>query len=136
MAGSAEGFGWESDETGDGYARAMGNVVAVAAIVAFVVLLLVLTRARGASSPNRCATATGRSTTTTVRSSSPRRTTPPENDETRLSWAGLTRCRYGWRQASTVVQPYSSGATSAIDSVNVQWWPARSSALYCRSPYM
>lgn len=33
---------------------------------------------------------------------------------------GCRRQAYGWRQASTVVPPYSSGATSAIDSVNVQ----------------
>jgi RimJ/RimL family protein N-acetyltransferase len=32
------------------------------------------------------------------------------------------------------VAPQEEGSTSAIDSENVQWWPPRSSALYCLSP--
>lgn len=31
--------------------------------------------------------------------------------------------------------PQSAGSTSASVCVNVHRWPARSSALYCRSPY-
>jgi hypothetical protein len=35
----------------------------------------------------------------------------------------------------TSVPPHASGATSSSVSENVHWWPAGSSAVYCRSPY-
>ena len=38
-------------------------------------------------------------------------------------------------QGETVFPPQSSGARSAMDWVNVQWWPAGSATVYCRSPY-
>lgn len=39
------------------------------------------------------------------------------------------------QSVATDVPPHFSGATSASVSENVHWWPARSSAVYCRSPY-
>src|SRR6516225_9290062 len=39
------------------------------------------------------------------------------------------------QSGATDVPPHTSGATSASVSENVHWWPAGSSAVYCRSPY-
>src|SRR5439155_25902087 len=36
---------------------------------------------------------------------------------------------------ATSSPPHASGATSSSVSENVHWWPAGSSAAYCRSPY-